>query len=83
MSQIAKGEMILNELLDIFQSRTPNSNQRVEQLSNSFYTTIPHNIGRSKQKISSSVIDSMDIFIEKQELLQLMRDILNVTIGIF
>jgi hypothetical protein len=84
MTQINKGEEILNELYNIFLAgKMSSSKHRVDELSNSFLTAIPHNIGRARESVASAVIDSMEAFAEKQELLQLMRDMLNVTIGTF
>lgn len=48
-------------------------------LTNEFYTLIPHVVGRSREGLASKVISSMQAFEEKQELLQLMRDMLRVT----
>lgn len=82
MTQINKGEEILNELYNIFQAgKISSSAQRVQDLSNAFLTAIPHNIGRNRVTVSNAVIDTMEAFVEKQDLLQLMRDMLNVTVG--
>lgn len=82
LTQINKGEQILNELYEIFQAgKMASSSARVQALSNDFLTAIPHNIGRARASVSSAVIDSMEAFVEKQDLLQLMRDMLNVTLG--
>ncbi len=57
---------------------TPETTQRVRKLSNSFYSVIPHRIGKSQEELSSAVIDSLDVLQEKQELVQLMKDIAKV-----
>ena len=53
--------------------------QKLRELSGKFYTIIPHRIGRSKIEVEKSVIDTFGAFEAKQELLQLMKDLLDVT----
>ena len=43
-----------------------------------FYTLIPHRLGRSKAEMAAAVIDTIEKLEEKQELLQLMKDVLKV-----
>lgn len=79
VGQIEKGERILEHLYDIFQKkRVRNKTERLEQLSSEFYTVIPHRIGRTRAAVAEAVIDSMPDFEEKQETLQLMKDMLQV-----
>lgn len=77
IGQVEKGETILQELYGIFTSGKPKQNDIV-RLSGDFYTTIPHRIGRSRSAIESAVIDSMEAFEQKQETLQLMKDMIQV-----
>jgi poly [ADP-ribose] polymerase len=77
VGQINKGEAILHELYDLFQKKNRNQS-RIVQLSGDFYSTIPHRIGRTREAIESSVIASMEAFEQKQETLQLMKDMLLV-----
>lgn len=78
VSQIEKGEAILQRLYEMFKLGT-HDEEAVEELTNQFYTVIPHNLGRQRHQISSTKINSMAAFEEKQDLLQLMRDMLAVT----
>ncbi len=77
MGQIAKGEAILHELYELFQKKNRRHNQLVD-LSGEFYSAIPHRIGRTRGAIEAAVIDSMAAFEQKQETLQLMKDMLLV-----
>src|SRR5207237_3143300 len=43
-----------------------------------FYTAIPHRIGRTRAAVDSAVINGLDLFNQKQETLQLMKDMLQV-----
>jgi poly [ADP-ribose] polymerase len=77
VGQITKGEAILHELYELFQKKS-RSRSRLVDLSGEFYSTIPHRIGRTREAIEASVIDSMEAFEQKQETLQLMKDMLLV-----
>ncbi|MFO0659530.1 MAG: WGR domain-containing protein [Polyangiaceae bacterium] len=77
LGQIEKGENILQEMYDLFQAKKATRSKMMD-LSSAFYTVIPHRIGRSAAAIESSVINSMDAFSQKQETLQLMKDMLHV-----
>ncbi|MDP6358154.1 MAG: WGR domain-containing protein, partial [Planctomycetota bacterium] len=79
IGQIEKGEDILDEAYALFnKKRARNRADRLEQLTGEFYTLIPHRIGRTRAAIADSVIDSLEKFGEKQETLQLMKDMLQV-----
>lgn len=78
LSQIDKGEAILQRLYELFKLGT-HDESAVDDLTNQFYTVIPHNLGRNRNQISATRLNSMAAFEEKQDLLQLMRDMLNVT----
>ena len=77
VGQITKGEAILHELYDLFQKKNRSPGKLVD-LSGEFYSTIPHRIGRTRESIKAAVIDSMEAFEQKQETLQLMKDMLLV-----
>lgn len=77
VGQIEKGEAILQELYALFQKGS-RDRERMTRLSGEFYTTIPHRIGRSRTAVAAAVIDSMEDFEQKQETLQLMKDMLHV-----
>ena len=79
MTQIIKGESILGEFYELLKAGQ-NNNPKLVDLSNKFYTVIPHQIGRSKDKVRDSVISSLSKLEAKHELLQLMRDMLQVKI---
>lgn len=77
LGQIERGESILQQLYAVFQSGKQRRDD-MERLSGEFYTAIPHRIGRTRAAIEQSVIASMEAFEQKQETLQLMKDMLNV-----
>ncbi len=78
IGQIEKGEEILHTLYDMFKKKGTKSRARMEELSGEFYTLIPHRIGRSRSAVKSAVIDSLEDFQQKQDTLQLMKDMLKV-----
>ncbi|RYE90551.1 MAG: WGR domain-containing protein [Myxococcales bacterium] len=77
LGQIDKGEAILHELYELFQKKTARRSRLVD-LSGEFYSAIPHRLGRTRDAIDAAVIDSMEAFEQKQETLQLMKDMLLV-----
>lgn len=76
IGQIEKGEQILNSLYAEFQKGA--SREALETYSGEFYSAIPHRLGRTKAAISEMVIASLHDFEQKQETLQLMKDMLQV-----
>jgi predicted DNA-binding WGR domain protein len=77
IGQIEKGEAILDELYAMFKQKKKNKDAMIEK-SGEFYTAIPHRIGRSRKAMEEAVIDTMPEFQQKQDTLQLMRDMLKV-----
>lgn len=77
LAQIAKGEKILDDLYHLFQTGTATKKQ-LQEGSGDFYSAIPHRLGRSRDAVAAAVIDSLAQFNEKQETLQLMKDMLTV-----
>jgi predicted DNA-binding WGR domain protein len=80
LGQIERGEQILQNLYEAFKKgAAPGANRSLlEQLSGDFYTCIPHRLGRSRAEVEQAVIASMEAFEQKQETLQLMKDMLSV-----
>ena len=81
LGQIDKGEAILIDLYKWFQDKKVNARRRDEEmtrLSGEFYTAIPHRIGRSRAAVASAVINTLEAFEQKQQTLQLMKDMLQV-----
>ncbi|MEZ4327521.1 MAG: WGR domain-containing protein [Polyangiales bacterium] len=80
LGQIEKGQAILDQLYDAFQSKKGKNAKAdlLTDLSGEFYTVVPHRIGRSRQAAEAAVIDTLADFQQKQETLQLMRDMLKV-----
>lgn len=79
VGQIEKGEKILTEMFDLFQDKkVKNQQSELERLSGEFYTAIPHRIGRTRAAIGNAVINSLEMFEQKQDTLQLMKDMLQV-----
>lgn len=77
IGQIEKGQAVLDQLTGIFEKKKKNQDE-ITQLSGDFYTVIPHRFGRSKEAALAAVIDTAAKINEKQDTLQLMRDMLNV-----
>jgi poly [ADP-ribose] polymerase len=77
LGQIEKGENILLELYDQFQKKKKNRSE-VERLTGEFYTAIPHRIGRTRAAVDTAVIETLEQFEQKQNILQLMKDMLQV-----
>jgi poly [ADP-ribose] polymerase len=79
LGQIEKGELILTELYDLFQNqKAKQRDAEMTRLSGEFYTAIPHRIGRSRAAVASAVINTLEGFEQKQQTLQLMKDMLQV-----
>ncbi len=80
IGQIEKGEQILSDAYAEFNKKqnTKKKADLLEQLSSDFYTVIPHRFGRSREAAAAAVIDSLEDFEQKQETLQLMKDMLQV-----
>ncbi|MCC6875865.1 MAG: WGR domain-containing protein [Sandaracinaceae bacterium] len=80
IGQIEKGEAILTTAYQLFQQeKKPKSYaDELSRLSGEFYTLIPHRIGRTRAAIQEAVIDTLAEFEQKQETLQLMKDMLKV-----
>lgn len=79
IGQIEKGEEILTDAYQLFNKKgARNKAGRLEDLSSSFYTAIPHRFGRSRAAAEAAVINSLADFEQKQETLQLMKDMLQV-----
>lgn len=77
LGQIEKGQAILDQLVAEFQKKK-RSKSKLTDLSGDFYTVIPHRFGRSRAEAAAAVLDTAEKLNEKQETLQLMRDMLNV-----
>lgn len=77
LGQIEKGEQILLELFGVFQKKKKNRSE-MERLTGEFYTAIPHRIGRTRAAVDTAVIETLEVFEQKQNILQLMKDMLQV-----
>jgi poly [ADP-ribose] polymerase len=75
IGQIEHGELFLKEIFDAVQAGDKGS---LEGLSSQFYTAIPHKLGRTRARVQQAIIDSKAKISEKEETLQLMRDMLKV-----
>jgi len=79
VGQIEKGESILQDLYQLFQKKAgARRDDDMVRLTGDFYTTIPHRIGRTRAAVATSVINTMEAFQQKQDTLQLMKDMLQV-----
>lgn len=81
IGQIEKGEQILSDAYTEFKKKKlakKKKAEKLQQLSSDFYTVIPHRFGRSRQAAEAAVINALADFEQKQETLQLMKDMLQV-----
>lgn len=77
IGQIDKGQSVLDDLSIAFSKKKIDKDELM-QLSGDFYTLIPHKFGRSKDAAIDAIINSKVKIDQKQDTLQLMRDMLNV-----
>lgn len=77
IGQIEKGQGILDVLVAEF-GKKRRSAGKLTDLTGEFYTVIPHRFGRSRDAANEAVLDTAEKLNEKQETLQLMRDMLSV-----
>lgn len=75
IGQIEKGEKILEGIAGAMGKK----GDTLTNLSGQFYTVIPHKLGRAKADVLEAVINSANKVKEKEDTLQLMRDMLNVS----
>lgn len=78
LGQVEKGQAVLDNI-DQELKRSKPRKAELEKLSSDFFTTIPHRIGRSRTAIEAAVIRDPKGVLEKNETLQLMRDMLSVS----
>ncbi len=79
LGQIEKGELILTELYERFKDKKAKRREaEMTRLSGEFYTAIPHRIGRTRAAVAVAVINTLEAFEQKQQTLQLMKDMLQV-----
>ena len=74
IGQIEKGEKILEDIAASLKNKNI-----LPKLSGEFYTVIPHKLGRNSRDVEAAVINTMAKVEEKEDTLQLMRDMLNVS----
>jgi poly [ADP-ribose] polymerase len=77
IGQIEKGEQILGEIHAAASAAKPN-HSRLESLSGEFYSAVPHRIGRTRDAIAAAIIADLTAISQKQDTLQLMKDMLAV-----
>jgi poly [ADP-ribose] polymerase len=77
IGQIEKGQAALDALVAAYGKKNRSQTQLTD-LSGEFYTVIPHRFGRSREAAAEAVLDTAEKLNEKQETLQLMRDMLSV-----
>lgn len=83
LGQIDKGQVILDQIAGVVKSTKTGKYSAAQltemvKLTGEFYTVVPHKIGRSRDHANASVISSASAVNQKQDTLQLMRDMLNV-----
>ena len=77
MEQIEKGEDLLVELYDLFKAGKTHR-QSYKNLTNEFYSTIPHKFGGRQNFEAKAKMDTFEKFEEKQDTLQVMKDMLDL-----
>ncbi|MHA2279916.1 MAG: WGR domain-containing protein [Promethearchaeota archaeon] len=77
IGQVDSGQAILDKIAKAVSKKRRNK-EELSVLSGQFYTAIPHRLGRSRQAVEDAVITTPSSVLEKNETLQLMRDMLNV-----
>jgi poly [ADP-ribose] polymerase len=78
LGQVEKGQAALDK---IDQELKKKKKTNLDELSSDFFTLIPHRIGRARSAIEAAVIRDAQTVVEKNETLQLMRDMLSVSGG--
>jgi poly [ADP-ribose] polymerase len=80
IGQIEKGERVLIDLAEAMAKRQAKARKAdaLADLTGRFYSAIPHRVGRTRAAALASVINSPEALTQKQETLQLMRDMLRV-----
>jgi poly [ADP-ribose] polymerase len=80
LGQIAKGESTLMEIHKTLQEGEAGDDKvrQLQLLSSNFYSQIPSKLGRTKADAQKHVIDDLGKIADKQEVLQLMKDMLQV-----
>lgn len=83
--QIQRGEDVLAQLNDILAAEGADVDDeekreaRIVRLSQDFYSMIPHRLGTTKEEVHKAVISNLQFLEEKQDLLQLMKDIIETS----
>ena len=77
IGQIDKGQAVLDQIATVLGKKKKDTDE-LQQLSGDFYTLIPHKFGRSRDAAIAAVIDDGNKVSDKNDTLQLMRDMLNV-----
>ena len=80
LGQIEQGQAVLDQIDQELKKKRKQKGS-LEELSSEFFTLIPHRIGRSRDAIEAAVIRDPTSLVEKNETLQLMRDMLSVSDG--
>ena len=75
LGQVEKGFDLVAQLRQAIMESNP---ALIKELSGTFYSTIPHKIGRTKAAIEASAINTIERSDSAEETLQLMKDMLSV-----
>lgn len=80
VGQVEKGESILADAWNVFNGKGSKKakQDKLVDLSGDFFTVVPHRLGRTRAAVQAAVIDTLSEFEQKQETLQLMKDMLQV-----
>jgi len=77
LDQVFRGEQVLNDVSGVLKTQ-PVDQKKVEVLSSEFYSLIPHVLGNKRENIVKALLNNDTVIEEKQQLLQLMKDIIKV-----
>ena len=77
LGQVEKGAAVLDDIHTVVkEDKAPMST--MQHLTGQFFTHVPTKMGRSKRRLQDATIDTLAKVADKYELLQLMRDMLQV-----
>lgn len=82
LKQLVKGETVLSQLSQVLRqqhSGKPCVQSQINELSNQFFSLIPHRLGTHRSAVQSHVIDNVSLLNTRRETLQLMKDMLALT----
>mgnify|MGYP001559767437 CR=1 FL=1 len=80
LAQVKRGEDLLKSIAELLERGASSRHDDLVQASSEFYSAVPHKLGarHQRQAVAAAVIDTLEKVAEKQQTLELMRDMLGV-----